>query len=134
MQPIPKDVLTDFDKVMKQRRVPAFLQPDYRKWLRYFLDFRSRYPLPESRAEQVRSFAEKLRSKNQTAAQQKQAADSVSIFFSLKHSVGTSDSSSSARPCEMEHMHDRTQPASSTALRNERAMICEPPGAPCPSL
>jgi integron integrase len=118
---------------MKQRRVPAFLQPDYRKWLRYFLDFRSRYPLPESRAEQVRSFAEKLRSKNQTAAQQEQAADSVSIFFSLEHGGSTPVSSSSARPYEMEHMLDRTQPVSSATSRNERAMICEPPGSPLPS-
>lgn len=64
MQPVPKDILDRFDVLLKQRNVPAASRSDYRKWLRYFLDVQSKYPLPDSRADQVRLFAEKLRSKN----------------------------------------------------------------------
>lgn len=81
MQPIPKDILIQFDAVLKQRNVPISSRADYRKWLRYFLDYCTKYPPPDSRAEQVRLFVEKLRSKNQTAKQLEQAADAVSLFF-----------------------------------------------------
>ncbi len=53
---IPQDVLAQFDAALKQRNVPAAARADYRKWLWYFLDFRARYPLPGSKAEQVRLF------------------------------------------------------------------------------
>ncbi len=81
MQPIPKDVLTQFDDVLKQRNVPIAFRADYRKWLWYFLDYFAKYHPPVSRSEQVRLFVEKLRSKNQSANKLKQAADAVSLFF-----------------------------------------------------
>ncbi len=46
MQPIPKDILAEFDTMLTQRWLSAFSQAEYRKWLRYFLDFRDKYPLP----------------------------------------------------------------------------------------
>ncbi len=63
MMTIPQDVLAQFEDVLKQRAVPVASHADYRKWLRYFLVFRSKYPLPDSRSEQVRLFIEKLRAK-----------------------------------------------------------------------
>ena len=81
MQPIPKDVLAQFDAFLKLRDVPVASHTFYRKWLRYFLDFRAKYPIPDSKAEQVRLFVEKLRSKNQTANQLEQAARAVSLYF-----------------------------------------------------
>ena len=77
MQPIPSDILTQFEAVLKKRAVPVFRHADYRKWLRYYLDFRSKYPLPDSKSEHVRLFIEKLREKNQTHEQQKQAAHAL---------------------------------------------------------
>ncbi len=84
MMTIPQDVLAQFEDVLKQRAVPVASHADYRKWLRYFLDFRSKYPLPDSRSEQVRLFIEKLRAKKQTPKQQNQAAHAVSLFFALQ--------------------------------------------------
>ncbi len=81
MQPIPKDILDQFDAVLKQQKVAIASRNDYRKWLRYFLDFRAKYQPPNSRSEEVRLFIEKLRSKNQSAKQLEQAADAVSLFF-----------------------------------------------------
>lgn len=40
MQPIPDDVLKQFNAVLEQRTVPSSLRDYYRKWLRYYLDFR----------------------------------------------------------------------------------------------
>jgi len=81
MQPIPSDILTQFEAVLKKKAVPVARHSDYRKWLRYYLDFRSKYSLPDSKSEHVRLFIEKLRKKNQTPEQQKQAAHALSLFF-----------------------------------------------------
>jgi hypothetical protein len=65
MFPIPDDILKPFDAVMEKKAIPPSLRSDYRKWLKYYLDFRIKYPPPDSRSEQVRLFIEKLRTKNQ---------------------------------------------------------------------
>jgi hypothetical protein len=89
MLPIPQDVLAKFDAILRERAVPAPFHADYRKWLRYFLDFRSKYPLPEPRSEQVRLFIRKLQEKKQSPEQQRQAVHALSLFFEsqsrLKH-------------------------------------------------
>lgn len=81
MQTIPADILEQYLAVLKKRAVPVFRHADYRKWLRYFLDFRSKYPLPEPGSEQVRLFIRKLQEKKQSPEQQKQAAHALSLFF-----------------------------------------------------
>ena len=81
MQPIPADISEQYSKVLNKRAVPVSRHADYRKWLRYFLDFRSKYTPPDSKSEQVRLFIEKLQKKNQTPEQQKQAAHALSLFF-----------------------------------------------------
>ncbi len=87
MLPIPQDVLAQFNAILKQRKVPERFHADYRKWLRYFLDFRSKYPPPDSRSEQVRLFIEKLRAKKQTPKQLNQAAHALSLFFESQRKV-----------------------------------------------
>lgn len=84
MQPVPYDILAGFDEVLKQRNIPNRFHNDYRKWLRYFLDFRAKYAFSKTRSEQVRSFVEKLRLKGQAKAQQSQAARAVSLFFAVE--------------------------------------------------
>jgi hypothetical protein len=39
MQPIPDDILAQFNVVWEQKAVPSSLRDDYRKWLRCYLDF-----------------------------------------------------------------------------------------------
>jgi hypothetical protein len=63
MQPIPADILKQFDAVLEEKAVPASLRDAYRKWLKYYLDFRVKYPPPDIKSEQVRLFIEKMRSK-----------------------------------------------------------------------
>ena len=74
MLPIPDNILKSFDAVLEKRAVAPAKRSDLKKWLRYFLDFRAKYPAPESRSEQVRLFITKLQEKKQNPEQQKQAA------------------------------------------------------------
>jgi site-specific recombinase XerD len=84
MNSIHPDILANFDNMMKMRQVPIVDHSHYRKWLRYFLDFQARYLQSEERSVQIRMFSEKLRSKGQTEAQVRQAADAVSLFFTTQ--------------------------------------------------
>lgn len=81
MLPIPDTILKPFDAVMEQKTIPLALRSHYRKWLRYYLDFRVKYPPPDSKSDHVRLFIDKLRSKNQEKNLLDQAARALSIFF-----------------------------------------------------
>ncbi len=63
MQPIPDDILSRFNALMDQKSVPVGLRDEYRKWLKYYLDFRVKYPPPDKKSEQVRLFIDKMRSR-----------------------------------------------------------------------
>ncbi len=69
MKPIPRDILTQYEAVLKKRAVTVSRHADYRKWLRYYIDFRGKYALPDSKSDQVRLYIEKLQEKNQTPEQ-----------------------------------------------------------------
>jgi integron integrase len=84
MQPIPSDILKQFDAVLEEKVVPVSLRNDYRKWLRYYLDFRVKYPPPDIKSEQVRLFIEKMRSKGKAGKDLHHAAHALSLFFSLQ--------------------------------------------------
>src|SRR5574341_1907730 len=84
MLPIPYEILRLFDTLLEKKSVPQRLRPDYRKWLRYFLDFRAKYQTPDSRSEQVRQFIDKLRSKGQSSQQMNEAAQAVSLYFATQ--------------------------------------------------
>jgi hypothetical protein len=81
---IPDYILTLYKAVLKKRAVPYSSHTEYKKWLRYYLDFCGKYPLPASKSEQVKLFINKLREKKQTQAQQRHAAHAVSLFFEIQ--------------------------------------------------
>jgi integron integrase len=82
--PVPIPILKNFDAILEKRSVALDHRADYKKWLRYFLDFRSKYPVPETRSDQVRLFIDKLQEKKQSPSQQKQAAHAVSLYFEMQ--------------------------------------------------
>jgi len=133
MRPIPQNILAVFNDLLKQRHVSPTLLADYRKWLFYFLDFRAKYPLPDAPSDQVRLFADKLCSKNQTAGQVEQAADAISLFFA-SHPAGktspsvvtksTSVATAQWRQCEGKGDVNRNSAAAIAAPQ----MVCDPPG------
>ena len=49
MLPVPVAILAKFDAILGKKAVAQRHRGDYKKWLRYFLDFLSKYPVPETR-------------------------------------------------------------------------------------
>jgi integron integrase len=137
MQPVPFDILALFDAVLKQRNVPLFARAEYRKWVRYFLDFRKKHQLPEDKAEQVKLFADKLRSKSQTAFQIEQATVAVSLLFAVQRKRQFPSTSVSARteaptdaaPGVSRSRNERPAASTSPACIKESGMACEAPRA-----
>ena len=84
MESIPNDILAQFNAVLAQKAIPSASHDAYRKWLRYFLDYRLKYPPPERRSEQVRLFIEKLRSKGESGRSLHDAAHALSLFFAMR--------------------------------------------------
>lgn len=90
---------------------------DFKKWLRYFMDFCNKYLVPDSRPEQVRLFTEKLREKKQTADQLKQAAYAVSLYFEILRKLdsavptSTVDSGKTSAPIAKPHKAEHTSEA-----------------------
>ena len=73
MQPVPLEVLANFERRLDAMRVPPPQRPDYRKWVRFYFDFCHKYGhstgAPASRGPSLA----KLASKNQSVAQRSQA-------------------------------------------------------------
>jgi hypothetical protein len=69
MRAVPDAVLRHYEVVLKRHEIPRNLYANYRKWLRYFLDFRLKYLDSGEQTVQVRLFLGKLREKRQTEAQ-----------------------------------------------------------------
>ena len=80
---IPDAILSRFTERLKNSQVPVCYHAEYLQWLRYYLDFSVVCTLPDSKAEQVRLFCEKLKSKNKTPDQQRRAAHAVSLYFAI---------------------------------------------------
>jgi integron integrase len=81
---IPNAVFVRYVAHLKTRGVAVAYHADYQKWLRYFLDFCDKYPVPAAKSECVRLFCEKLREKKQSMAKQEQAAHAVSLYFEME--------------------------------------------------
>ena len=135
MKSIHPDVLANFDTMMKIRQVPIVVHSHYRKWLRYFLDFRGKYLQSEERSVQIRLFSEKLRSKGQAEAQVRQAADAVSLFFTTEPKRPVNASPAAAVPSRARHgvpEQSLGQDSLKTSFVQKPGMVCEPPGLPEP--
>lgn len=138
MKSIRPEIIARFDNMLKMRKVPLVLRPEYRKWMRYFLDFQDKYAQSDERSVQVRLFSEKLRSKGQTEAQVQQAADAVSLFFTTQQmrQVSSSPASSGAVPCEVVHgvpEQPRGQDPMQVSIERVSGMVCDPPESPVPA-
>jgi hypothetical protein len=85
MTPVPNTVFSQYETILKSREVPLNCYTDYKKWLRYYLDFCAKYPVPDSKSERVQLFSEKLRGKKQTEQQRQQAMHAVFMYFEMQN-------------------------------------------------
>ena len=90
MTPVPNTVFSQYETILKKSGVPLTGYTDYKKWLRYYLDFCVKYPVPDSKSERVQLFSEKLREKKQSEQQRQQAIHAVFLYFEMQ-SGGTND-------------------------------------------
>jgi integron integrase len=84
MLPIPKDLNSQFNSLLIQNEVPEKYHYNYRKWLRYYLDFCNKYGFRQSDKNSLAPFINKLKEKKQTDGQQKQAVSAISIYYGQK--------------------------------------------------
>ncbi len=68
---------------MQEAEVPQREQWDYLKWLRYYLDFCSKYRHAPRDDDSLAPLLEKLSSKNQSLDRQRQAAKAVGLYYDL---------------------------------------------------
>ena len=62
----PKQLISQYVKLLEKRGVPAASFVECIKWSRYFLDYCDKYPVPVSQTEQMHLFIEKLKAKKQS--------------------------------------------------------------------
>ena len=75
-----------FDTLLLQKNILKKHHPDYRKWLRYYLDFCNKYHHDNLQKESLPHFIKKLQDKKQTITQQRQAHHAVSIYYQSERS------------------------------------------------
>jgi len=87
MLAIPPTFKTQFEECLRNKPVPNSLHGYYKKWLRYYLDFCSKYSFPPRQKESLPHFIHKLQEKKQTKSQQEQAIKAISLFYEIVKSV-----------------------------------------------
>lgn len=93
MKKIPEKIEAIFCRRMQTAGIAYPLQQEYRKWLRYYLDFCSKYYLEPADHETPQQFMQKLNEKGQSAEKQKQAYQSVKVYLDIvANDIGRSDS------------------------------------------
>ncbi|MBW1784006.1 MAG: integron integrase [Deltaproteobacteria bacterium] len=83
MKEIPPEIRVFYDAQLVRESVPDTSRFHYRKWLRYYLDFCSKYGFNQSNKESLPYFINKLKEKKQTERQQKQAFHAISLYFDV---------------------------------------------------
>lgn len=83
---IPPEIRTQFDALLVHHAIPQRLHPDYRKWLRYYLDFCHKYRFEKSKKDSLSHFIKKLDTRKQTIQQQEQASHALSLYYELERS------------------------------------------------
>jgi integron integrase len=84
MLKIPDVVLDKYVAHLGTKKVPSARFAEYKKWLRYYLDFCDKYPVPSDKSERVRMFCEKLKAKKQSEGQRERAAHAISLYFAMQ--------------------------------------------------
>ena len=84
---IPNAVFAEYVTYLNYKKIPESRFADYKKWLRYYLDYSDKYPLPHTPSERIRLFCAKLNEKKQSDRQQEQAAAAVSLYFEMMRGV-----------------------------------------------
>ena len=103
MLAIPSPIQKEFEKYLRNKAIPDKYHGEYKKWLRYYLDFCQKYHFAPGLRESLSQFIQKLQEKRQTKPQQERAIKSITLFYEmvmarvLPHHVPHRENSKSSR-------------------------------------
>ena len=83
MKQIPPEIGAHYQAHLNHKAIPEREFLNYKKWLRYYLDFCFKYNYNHLNEDSVKLFIEKLKEKGQNSQQQKQAFHAVSLYYEL---------------------------------------------------
>jgi hypothetical protein len=83
MLQVPRDLQDRYEEALGAASIGPELRTDYRKWLRFYLDFCGKYDHPATSASSVPLFMAKLAEKNQSEARWRQASEAVGLYLGL---------------------------------------------------
>jgi integron integrase len=91
MLAVPSALQAQFEEYLRKKAFPNQLQGEYKKWLRYYLDFCGKYSFPPTHKESLPNFIRKLQEKKQTKAQQEQAETAITMYYQIVKSTSFSN-------------------------------------------
>lgn len=80
---IPAALFTKYTLLLNQKSVPVSVHNNYKKWLRYYLDFCHKYCHRYVDRESLKHFMIKLHEKNQPLSMQEEAGKAVAIYYEM---------------------------------------------------
>ena len=80
---VPEKIESGFTGLLGQTQVQVIHYNYYKKWLRYYLDYCHKYRFDPLDPAGLPNFITKLKEKKQTGFQQKQAHESIRLFYAL---------------------------------------------------
>ena len=86
---IPEQIQRHFNSALGTKNIPVKFHADYRKWLRYYLDFCHKYHFKAADRKSLPCFIKKLQEKKQNIQQQKQAHAAISLYYAIHFSSNT---------------------------------------------
>lgn len=82
MLKLPETLLKKYDSLLIKNDIPSHAHGNYKKWLKYYLDFCKKYQHPYAAPESLPIFIDKLKEKKQLSSQQSQARQAVMLYYS----------------------------------------------------
>ena len=126
---VPSEVAIEFEQRMEAARVGGQERTDYRKWLRFYLDFCHKYGHPPRAVSSLSPFLAKLASKNQSPDQRQQASLAVRLFLGAPGSWGSRPQPPTPnRPAPVSPPARNSQPAADSASPSNRGSGRRPVG------
>lgn len=110
----PSEVAARLDGALESAAIAGHLRPHYHRWLRFFLDFCSKYQWDPTSASAVKPFLSKLESKGQEEWKRQQAAAAVGLY------QGAVGGGSDQGPLLSTRRQDCSQPEPSATRRAPR--------------
>ena len=89
----PRKLWEKYDRWLAAENVPRNQHGEYRKWLRFYLDFCTKYDHEYANPASLGPFVEKLVAKRQAAGQREQAKRAVALYYRMtsEHGAGSTE-------------------------------------------